>query len=145
MKQSIESIARAIVAHADANDNVSWAYAIRTDYVAKKVGSLCRRSCDWNHEMDRPSSRKLSGTCGTLIAVEIDSWTEYEDVVNAIGAAMDAHANNRYPGERIYIIAGNADYAVGGDDLGEVVLSADTSRTNRGEGTKGAEIVYIIK
>lgn len=145
MKQNIESIARAIIAHADANGSVNWTYAIRTDYVAKKVGSTLRRSCDWNHDTDRPSSKKLSGTCGTKIDIEIDSWTEYEEVVRAVEDAMEVHASNRYPGERIYIIAGNADYAVAGEDYGEVILSADTNRTYRDEGIKGAAVVYIIK
>ena len=144
MKNAAE-IARAIIAHAEANGSINWAYAIRTDYASKKIGSTCRRSCDWNHDTDRPSSKKLSGTCGTKIDAEIDRWTEYEDVVKAVEAAMNDHADNRYHGERTYIIAGNADYAVGGEDPDEIILSADTRRTYQAEAIKGAKVVCIVK
>lgn len=144
MKQIAETIANAIIEHSKANGSINWSYAIRTDYVAKKIGSTCRRSCDWNHETDRPSSRKVSGTCGTKIDADAN-WDEYEDVVKAVETALDNHADNRYPGKRMYIIAGNADYAVDGEDPDEIILSKDVRRTYRDEAIKGAKVVYIIK
>jgi hypothetical protein len=134
--------ARAIIAHSDANGGVNWVYALRTDYVVKRPGSICRLSRDWDHDRDRPSSRRLPGTCGTRIDADV-GWDEYEDVVMAIEGAAKVHSG--YPGTHTYIIAGNAYYADNGEDDGEVILSVDTDRTYRDVGIRGAQVVYIVR
>lgn len=141
MPININSIADAIIAHAAANQSMRYTYAIRTDDARKTVGSICRLSRDWNHDLDRPSSKRLPGTCGTKIDIDVDIWTDYEDVVKAVDIAMQG--NSVYFGAHKYIIAGNANYAMDGEDDDEVILSVDERRTYRDGAMRGAQVVYI--
>lgn len=123
--------AREIYHVIDANKHNYHVFGIRTCADEYKAGDCCAASYDWT---DGIPGEQLDGTCATgfgyLWLYDNADEEDIADDVATIQKALDLHRSISYPGQHMYLIAGN-DSEYGNDDA-EVIIS-------------GAEVVAVIK